>query len=465
MTPAIAVASLALAIAVADAPQDGAAPASGDVGARVAECLDRWLDAQHRSADSVARELIGLGATAEPALCSLLERRAAPIVIGPIASALARIGTSDRARSALAGLLGATDVRCRVAAASGLGRIRARESVPLLVTALDDPEPEVREEAIAAILRQVRRNADQDVASWFTGHRVASAPARAILERLPAAAGIARETVSAVERVLADADEDAGEERIRRLIAIGNEDVLVDSLPDADAEDLPVVAMALAGVGSSSDAVDALIALLADAGSRPIGIAALGVMAERATACRSVVAKSVGALDDPAREVRVAAVTVLLDVCARRPELELFAWHESHFRGFVHHDQLAVLLGRLGTPEARRVLLSMVARWDDPAIVLDGLRGMWLGGQPEDAAAVLETLRHVDVAVRRKACLVLGRLRARAALRPLIDLLDQPHAGLRADAHWALCRITGMKLAADPALWESWWQRGGKDGT
>jgi HEAT repeat protein len=55
----------------------------------------------------------------------------------------------------------------------------------------------------------------------------------------------------------------------------------------------------------------------------------------------------------------------------------------------------------------------------------------------------------------RAAALALGALEDHASIPELIALLEAD-GGLRANAHWALRRITGLSLPASPQAWRSW---------
>ncbi|MEW6071023.1 MAG: HEAT repeat domain-containing protein [Planctomycetota bacterium] len=56
------------------------------------------------------------------------------------------------------------------------------------------------------------------------------------------------------------------------------------------------------------------------------------------------------------------------------------------------------------------------------------------------------------------AALALGELRDVEAVRPLLDLLENGAPGVRANALWALRRITGLSFPAEPATWRVWFE-------
>ena len=71
--------------------------------------------------------------------------------------------------------------------------------------------------------------------------------------------------------------------------------------------------------------------------------------------------------------------------------------------------------------------------------------------------AVLMHLMSADPALRREACLTAGRMECLNAVSDLIDLLRDKDGGVRSNAHWALERLTGKSLAAEPDRWRTWY--------
>jgi hypothetical protein len=69
---------------------------------------------------------------------------------------------------------------------------------------------------------------------------------------------------------------------------------------------------------------------------------------------------------------------------------------------------------------------------------------------------VLMGLRSSDIAVRREACLTLGRAEELEAVGDLIDLLSDPDRGVADNAYWALELVTRKSMDPDPERWSSW---------
>jgi hypothetical protein len=105
---------------------------------------------------------------------------------------------------------------------------------------------------------------------------------------------------------------------------------------------------------------------------------------------------------------------------------------------------------------------ALIVRLDaaDDAIKLVALKELGILARPEDGERVAQLLKDTESdAIKKQACLFLGRVMYRPAVRELIDVLrntDDP--GFRANAHWSLRRITGQKLPQDVRSWELWWQ-------
>lgn len=165
-------------------------------------------------------------------------------------------------------------------------------------------------------------------------------------------------------------------------------------------------------------------------------------------------------LDDESILVRAAARAATLALTEEHPELAVVDALARRWVSFVRRDQLGLALGEIGSDDARAVLRSKLGWLDDEDATLAALGGLWLCGVDDDGEAVLDVLLSTrSLAVRRKSCLLLGKLGYGPAVRVLIDLLEEEHRGLVNDAHWALMRITGQPLRAASALWESWWER------
>ena len=127
-------------------------------------------------------------------------------------------------------------------------------------------------------------------------------------------------------------------------------------------------------------------------------------------------------------------------------------------------DAPAVADGAAAPPAPRsRDELTQAMDARDDATRVEALRELAQAPQPEDHGKVLDLLHRGDSdAVRKQACLYLGQVESRDAVRPLIDVLTETaNDGLRANAHWALQRITGLRLRPEPELWEQWWKRCG----
>ncbi|MFT5198411.1 MAG: HEAT repeat protein [Planctomycetota bacterium] len=168
------------------------------------------------------------------------------------------------------------------------------------------------------------------------------------------------------------------------------------------------------------------------------------------------------ALDDQAKVVRASAAVVLEDLVRKKPKLRMVRRLRKVQRTLKHPDQFALLLGRLGTKDTREMLCGLLSFGHTEGERLAGLSGLWIGGKPGDGADVRQLLNsQPSIPVRRKACLVLGNLGDKQAIRDLIDNLHSDNAGLVSDAHWALRRLTKLRLPPNTDLWEAWWDRVG----
>jgi len=116
-------------------------------------------------------------------------------------------------------------------------------------------------------------------------------------------------------------------------------------------------------------------------------------------------------------------------------------------------------LGRCNAPGVAS-LLADVLRWErgHESVVLAEL-GRHLVPRLRDDPDLAELLRDFLTADRdaivQAAALAVGRLRDEGSVPALIELAASEHAGIRANALWALGRITGQDLA-DAGAWQEW---------
>lgn len=443
---------------------------SAGVDAQVDRRIATWAARPDGGPDRLAAELAGLGRAARPRLQALLDAQTPAEVLLPVAVAFARIEASPASAATLDRLLADRDPTRRTIAAIALGEPTPREALDMLLGLLDDADERVRTAAAASIVDLWRsgsvpavRERLQAKRDELTDQRTALALLQALEERDRAASAIPaaqRQVDSAIETWLVLGDE-SSMDLAEQLVAIGP-GAGAALLPWLDLAQSPQllerIASALAKIARSDDGRAALLPLLASPREpRRAGCAmALGELRDPDT-----FGLLIPLLDDVAPGVRTAAVEAMLQICEHDPEFDVLAWHEFALRRVVRKDGLGVFLRRLGTPGARAMLREQIESSSDSDSLVAGLHGLWLCPTAEDAPTVLTALEQGDAVVKRKACLVLGKMKATAGIRSLIDCLRDDHRGVVADAHWALCRITGLRLAADAGLWETWWQRVG----
>src|SRR5262249_13147758 len=152
-----------------------------------------------------------------------------------------------------------------------------------------------------------------------------------------------------------------------------------------------------------------------------------------------------------------AAVAALPKLVSIDPERLGIARLLGALRDSPRPDLAARVLGLLHAPEARDALLEMLAR-EDVTQQLAALDGLGECATDEDLGCVRPFLAaSKDVALRKSACLFLGRLHDTVAIGELIEMLASKDEGLAANAHWALCEITAQRLGNDAQLWTAWW--------
>jgi hypothetical protein len=73
-------------------------------------------------------------------------------------------------------------------------------------------------------------------------------------------------------------------------------------------------------------------------------------------------------------------------------------------------------------------------------------------------AAVIDCLEHDSAEIRREAITAVARFETFDAVPRLIELLNDEHAGVRANAHWALKHLSHLELPPDSLRWQTWFE-------
>ena len=148
------------------------------------------------------------------------------------------------------------------------------------------------------------------------------------------------------------------------------------------------------------------------------------------------------ALDDPAREVRMAAARSLGRLGAVEAIEPLVA---AAHAGRVPRDVSALALLDLGPPALPR--LVALSRNVEPAIRADAIELIGLLGEAGDEKSLLGHLTDPSAAVRAATATALGRLGAAEARDALVRALGDRVPEVRAAAAGALGRIGGRRAA------------------
>lgn len=225
--------------------------------------------------------------------------------------------------------------------------------------------------------------------------------------------------------------------------------------------DVPAEALALALARTADESSVACLRRLATGADDDLrGAALAGLAAAPGAAQLDVLVAALDGASDAARDAAFAALSGWIDL---HPALVATARLESALGASRQLTSSARLLARLGTRDARAALREMLESPDPErvAAALDGFSETDDVDAREPMRALLSAATPRDV--RRKACLVLGRLEDADAIPELIELVGDEDGGLASDARWALERITGEHLAADPELWNEWWNGAGPE--
>ncbi len=223
-------------------------------------------------------------------------------------------------------------------------------------------------------------------------------------------------------------------------------------------QDLPLEPLVMAvGRLGSSESVGTVCSVLSCPAPAD-RVAAVGAL--RLLFCSKCIPFLVAAVDDSDDSVAIVAEAALLG--EKSSFAQVAREVDKHWKAAKDKSRLARLLGQVATADAHERLLGFLDLPGDDSRVA-ALQGLYLLARPEDGERVAVLLKgSSSVVVRKQACLFLGRVQHRPAVRELIELLRETEAGLAANAHWALQRITGLKLKLDAGLWDEWWERSGK---
>ena len=164
------------------------------------------------------------------------------------------------------------------------------------------------------------------------------------------------------------------------------------------------------------------------------------------------------ALDDESPKVTRTASTALVNLSRSTSPFAIIALLGRRISDAKNQGIFASTLGKIGGPEARRLLLDLLR---EETLVLPALEGLISCADPEDGHALLDVLNRGPDEVRESAARLLGRIKYKPAVPALIELLHTPNAGLKSKAHEALRAISGEDLAPDPDAWRNWWDTAG----
>lgn len=173
---------------------------------------------------------------------------------------------------------------------------------------------------------------------------------------------------------------------------------------------------------------------------------------------------ALGSQETHADERLLAALEAAVTrVCRRDPR----AFEQLvRLRRVTRPELLSTLVRATGDTRDPKALafLAEVAYWHEGLVleVMSQVAALGPSGDEGIDQAMRVRLRsYLDerqVAHCRAAITGLAALGDVEAIGPLIPLLASTHPGLSQNAHWALCRLTGLSLPAEAKAWERWHQ-------
>ncbi len=107
------------------------------------------------------------------------------------------------------------------------------------------------------------------------------------------------------------------------------------------------------------------------------------------------------------------------------------------------------------------LLADQLGRTEDlDLVVVSGMARLPIKAEDE---SIVEKLRSLlassNTNLRRECALALGIFKVASSVQTLIDLLADPDRGVKSNAHWSLCSISGLALPPDPHAWQVWFRQ------
>ncbi len=165
------------------------------------------------------------------------------------------------------------------------------------------------------------------------------------------------------------------------------------------------------------------------------------------------------AVGDPSGQVwRVASEEVAKLAEAGRADAGLLIeiLNKAKDKGVV-----ARLLAKMGGEEAIEAIRSLLSD-SGPKEKVALLQALGASGTAEDMSFAHDLLDNSEMSIRKETCIFLGKVRNRASVRKLMDMLNDTEASVADSALWSLRKITGQTYDKTPETWERWWTLSGQ---
>lgn len=194
---------------------------ANQLSAAVDQAIGLWKSPAGKVQD-LGETLVALGPDAVPYLEFLLEKRMRSTPLSPVATALATLA-EDRFTELSTRMMSAQYGELRTAAVIGLSKTTSPRRIPILMKALDDPDPSVWKAALDTVLAATREEGDKrDLVDAL------SARIRTSGNKLPLATGLARiggrDAHDAVWNLVEDADESTRQIGLHAVGVLGSPD-------------------------------------------------------------------------------------------------------------------------------------------------------------------------------------------------------------------------------------------------
>ena len=227
-------------------------------------------------------------------------------------------------------------------------------------------------------------------------------------------------------------------------------------------EEVALAALELIGRRSVFESLDRMVGDRRDPKTRTMALRVVGRVGEAPDVAKLFHLASPGGEQGRDRPVERAFEKALAELLRKQPNgIELIDLELYRSAG-CHEPAVLRALGSTGDARGLKFFAELLRVRDSHDLIVisqvQRLAAATRAAGPEALAGyLLAWLDDRDPAYCQAASLALAELCASVAVPHLIGLLGSESDGVRRNAHWALCRMSGRSLTASESIWRFWW--------